>query len=70
MNDWLKYKRKGLNEMRPYIEGEDINGVSISEFDKANGSPKIGDMIARNPMDHGDRWLVAKLYFENNFELS
>lgn len=42
--------------------------VSISEQDLANGSPKVGDMIARNPKNHLDQWLVAKKYFEDNFE--
>jgi hypothetical protein len=43
--------------------------VSISEADRVKGSPKIGDMIARNPKNHLDQWLVAKQYFEDNFEL-
>jgi len=25
-------------------------------------------MIARNPKNHNDKWLVAKQYFEDNFE--
>ncbi len=54
--------------MRPYIEGEALIGVSISEQDKQNGSPKIGDMIARNPKNHNDLWLVARKYFEDNLE--
>ena len=69
MNDWKNYKRKGLSEMRPYINGEELIGVSISEADKLNGSPKSGDMIARNPKNHNDQWLVAKKYFEDNLEL-
>ena len=32
------------------------------------GSPKVGDMIARNPKDYGDKWLLAKQYFDDNFE--
>jgi len=32
------------------------------------GSPKEGDMIARNPKNHADQWLVAKKYFEDNLE--
>lgn len=67
-NDWSQYKRKGVSEMRPYRGGEDMTGVSISEADLKNGSPKVGDMIARNPKDHSDQWLVAKKYFEDNFE--
>ena len=43
--------------------------ISISYSDRENGSPKIGDMIARNPKNHEDQWLVAKQYFKNNFEV-
>lgn len=42
--------------------------VSISDSDLQNGSPKIGDMIARNPKNHLDQWLVAFDYFNDNFE--
>lgn len=44
------------------------NKVSISDEDLKNGSPKIGDMIARNPKNHNDQWLVAERYFNDNFE--
>jgi len=33
------------------------------------GSPKEGDMIARNPANHKDQWLVAAKYFKENFVL-
>jgi len=66
--EWKQYKRKGLSEMRAYQPGEDLTGVSISEPDRANGSPLPGDMIARNPKNHADQWLVAKKYFEDNLE--
>lgn len=66
--EWSQYKRKGLSEMRPYKPGDDLTGVSISEADRNNGSPKEGDMIARNPKNHEDKWLVAKKYFEDNLE--
>lgn len=67
---WKKYRRVGLSEMRPYVEDEALDGVSISEADIQNGSPKIGDMIARNPKNYADKWLVAKKYFEENLELA
>ncbi len=70
MNDWKKYKRKGLSEMRPYNIGDDMTGVSVSDADKQNGSPKVGDMIARNPKNHDDKWLVAEKYFNDNLELA
>jgi hypothetical protein len=69
MSEFKKYRRKNVSEMRPYIKGEILPGnVSISEADRRNGSPKDGDMIARNPDNHEDQWLVAKEYFEDNLE--
>ena len=50
------------------MNGKRVVKVSISIEDLYNGSPKIGDMIARNPKNHNDQWLVAKQYFEDNFE--
>lgn len=65
-NDWKRYRRKGDSEMRPWCPGDDMTRVSVSPADKENGSPKPGDMIARNPKNHADQWLVAKAYFEEN----
>ena len=61
---WKQYRRTGLSEMRPYVVGEDLTGISVSDED----TPKEGDMIARNPKNHDDKWLVAKEYFEDNLE--
>lgn len=65
---WNQYKRKGTSEMRPYVLGEDLTDVSMSVEDARNNSPQEGDMIARNPKNHKDQWLVAKKYFEENLE--
>lgn len=62
------YRRKQTAELRPWREGDDMNAVSISAPDRAEGSPKAGDMIARNPKNHADQWLVAAQYFTDNFE--
>jgi hypothetical protein len=70
MNQWKYYRRKGMSELRPYAPGEDLSGVSISEEDHSNGSPQEGDMIARNPDNHADQWLMAKVYFEKHLELA
>lgn len=83
MNSFKNYRRTQIAEMRPITE-QDIAKfqadkelhsikdtefrVSISDADIQNGSPKIGDMVARNPKNHNDQWLVAKQYFEDNFE--
>jgi hypothetical protein len=58
----------GASFQRPYEPGESLEGVSIGVADKEAGSPKLGDMIARNPKNHADQWLVAAQYFADNFE--
>lgn len=68
MSEFKKYQRTQIAEMRPFVKGEKLDKkVSISKVDKDNGSPKVGDMIARNPKNHEDQWLVAKKYFKDNF---
>lgn len=68
MGKFKKYRRTQVTELRPYVPGEDTSGISISDVDRKAGSPKEGDMIARNPTNHADQWLVSKAYFEANFE--
>lgn len=66
---FTQYRRKQIAELRPYVPGETLSDrVSISPADKEAGSPKAGDMIARNPKSHDDQWLVAAQYFADNFE--
>lgn len=76
MNEFKQYRRKAIAELRFVTEDEldkgaeylNSVGISISVADLANGAPKPGDMIARNPENHGDQWLVAADYFAANFE--
>jgi len=65
--EYCQYQRKQIAEMADWREGFDMAGVSVSDADKAAGSPKLGDKIARNPKNHADRWLVAADYFADNF---
>jgi hypothetical protein len=68
-SEFKRYRRRQVAELRPYVSGEKLDErVSISAADREAGSPKEGDMIARNPDDHNDQWLVSKEYFEANFE--
>jgi hypothetical protein len=69
MSEFKQFRRKQIAELRPWVEGETLpTFVSISQADIDNGSPKTGDMIARNPINHDDQWLVAAEYFAANFE--
>lgn len=71
---WKKYRRTGLSEMRPYVPGEDLAHISVSEPDQATIAAAIaagtnpGGMVARNPDNHEDQWYVAQEYFDKNLE--
>lgn len=68
-SEWQNYRRTQISSLRPYLEGETLSDrVSISPADRDAGRPKKGDMIARNPKNHDDMWLVASDYFKDNFE--
>lgn len=67
MNEFKQYKRKGLSEMRLYVEGEDITTISVSDQDKLLPT-LVGGYIARNPKNHQDLWYVAEKYFNDNLE--
>lgn len=68
MSEFKHYQRTQIAELRPWEPGDDLYGVSISDADVAAGSPRQGDMIARNPKNHADQWLVAAAYFAANFK--
>jgi hypothetical protein len=67
MSEFKQYRKKQIAEMRTYVAGENMDRISISAPDKEAGSPKIGDMIARNPLNHDDQWLVAAKFFTDNY---
>lgn len=66
MSEWRLYKRVRKGELRPYIKGEDLTGISVSDVDHPESD--MG-MIARNPLNHADQWYVASKYFKENYEL-
>ena len=45
---FTKWRRSQIAELRPWVPGEKMDRISISAPDKEAGSPKPGDMIARN----------------------
>lgn len=68
--EFKQYRRTQIAEMVPWSPDLDLDltVVSVSKPDRDAGSPKEGDMIARNPKNHADMWLVAAQYFSDNFE--
>ena len=59
------YRKKNVQPMRPYVPGEDLTGISVSDED----TPEAGGMIAVSTANGDDRWYVAKVFFEENYEL-
>jgi hypothetical protein len=68
MSEFKQYRRKQIAELRPYEPFESMVDISMSAEDSKAGSPTAGDMIARNPKNHADQWLIAAQYFADNFE--
>lgn len=63
MSEMKNYRKKNVQPMRPYVEGEDLTGVSVS----AEDTPEVGGMIAVNPANPSDKWYVAKQFFADNY---
>ncbi len=76
MSEYKKYRKKGIQLMRPYEPGESLKGVSVSELDKSEISMLIDGiipkeqvgMIAVDPFIPEDKWYVNYNYFTNNYE--
>ena len=62
--NWREYRKKGTQLLRPYISGEDMEGVSVSPEDTLES----GGMIAVNPQNPADKWYVSGDFFEANYE--
>ena len=64
----LQYRRTQIAELRPYEPGRRPRRSERFAGRQKAGSPKAGDMIARNPKNHTDQWLVDAKFFAENFE--
>ena len=63
------YRKTQTQPMSPYDPDKGLPfGCSVSQADKDNGSPRVGDMIEVNPNDETDTWLVAEKFFKHNYE--
>lgn len=66
---WKVYVRTGITLMTDWTPDYNMQHVSVSEADQLNGSPKLGDKIARSETNGNDQWLVNKKYFNANYVL-
>lgn len=64
--EWKLYQRRGAIEARPYVSGEDMNKISVSESDKER--PNLdGGMVCRNPDNANDQWYCSADYFAKHY---
>ncbi len=61
------YRKKNVQPMRPYVDGEDLTGISVSPEDQKLDT-LAGGMIAINPNNPNDKWYIAKQFFNDNYE--
>jgi hypothetical protein len=43
--------------------------IFVSAIDRAAGSPKVGDWVARDPNNRSDQWLVSAEYFDLHYDV-
>lgn len=65
LKEWKKYRKIAVQEMRPYVPGEESPGISVNKED----FPEVGGMIARNPDNYEDQWYVSREFFEKSYVL-
>lgn len=60
---WQKYRKTAIQEMRNYVAGEDLTGVSVAPGE----TPKEGGKIARDRQ--GSQWYVSPEFMAENYEV-
>lgn len=63
------YRKKNVQAMRPYVDGECLEDISISGQDLML-EDKTGGMIAVAANDPTDQWFINAEYFMYNYEVA
>ena len=66
MSELKNYRKKNVQPMRSYVEGEDLTGVSVSPEDEKLET-LVGGMIAVSATNPDDKWYIAKAFFDANY---
>lgn len=64
MSKWEKYRKTAVQEMRAYVCGEDLTGVSVAPGE----IPKNGGKIAKDA--EGSRWYISPEFIKANYLLA
>jgi hypothetical protein len=65
---WKKYRKHAVTEIMIWSADVSMDAISVSPEDRASGHPRTGDMVARNPSNHSDMWLMTEAFFKANYE--
>ena len=66
MSEWKKYRKSTVTEMIPWSADVSMDAITVGVEDRAD-HPRLGDMVARDPANPSDMWLVVKEFFEANY---
>mgnify|MGYP006909081311 CR=1 FL=1 len=64
MSEFKEYQNIQSKEIRPYVKGEDLTGISVTE---GIDPTKDKGYIARDPKNNEDQWYITKKFFKENF---
>jgi len=68
MSNYTKYRAREIIEVRPYVEGEDLSGLSTSGLEREMGSPKPSDVIIRLADSPQKEWFMSAAYLNRFYE--
>lgn len=63
---FTRHKKKTTQLMRPYVQFEDLTGVTVSDSDK--DKLHLGGFIAVNEKDHERKWFISQAFYDENYE--
>ena len=66
MSEFKNYVKNAVQPMRPYVKGESMIGISVSEPDR-NLETLEGGMIAVSTKNPDDKWYVSEAFFKDNY---
>jgi len=61
---WLSFRKTTIQEMRPYVEREDMTGISVN----VKEIPRVGGMIARDAKNHASMWYITPEFVKENYK--
>lgn len=68
MNEWRKFRKTQISEMREPLPEDDNKLISVNNEDLNEWNGDRNGKVARNPENYNDQWYMSKAFFEANYE--